>query len=279
MKIRYWGTAAAEGIPALFCRCAACRQARAAGGKNVRTRSQALIDGVVLIDFPPDTNWHAQKNLFDLSVIRRLLITHSHYDHFHPEEILARCGIFAHEPIEPLLHIYANTTVISVLRRYCDEVAAWRRPYERLCLHQLTPFVPVEFDGYRVTPLPANHMDESEETALIYVIEKDGRTLLYGNDSGYFREDTWAALEGFRFDMISLDCTLGDKYPGTQVHMDLARNKAVRVRLEKAGCVGENTRCVITHISHNALLCHEELEALAAEIGYGVAFDGMEAEV
>ena len=48
MKITYLGTAAAEAIPALFCNCEWCRRAAANGGKDVRTRSQALIDDCLL---------------------------------------------------------------------------------------------------------------------------------------------------------------------------------------------------------------------------------------
>lgn len=55
MEIQYLGTAAAEGWPALFCDCDICRRARAAGGKDLRTRTQSMIDGTILIDFPPDT--------------------------------------------------------------------------------------------------------------------------------------------------------------------------------------------------------------------------------
>ena len=36
MKLKYLGTAAAEGIPALFCRCEMCAYARKAGGKEIR---------------------------------------------------------------------------------------------------------------------------------------------------------------------------------------------------------------------------------------------------
>ena len=53
MKIRYLGTAAAEGWPALFCSCPICTKARAQGGKNLRTRTQAILDGELLLDFPP----------------------------------------------------------------------------------------------------------------------------------------------------------------------------------------------------------------------------------
>ena len=53
MKIKYLGTAAAEGVPAIFCRCEVCRKSKEAGGRNIRTRSQSIIDDRLLLDFCP----------------------------------------------------------------------------------------------------------------------------------------------------------------------------------------------------------------------------------
>ena len=50
MKLQYWGTAAAEALPAIFCRCEVCKKARERGGKNIRMRPNAMIDGVLKID-------------------------------------------------------------------------------------------------------------------------------------------------------------------------------------------------------------------------------------
>ena len=69
MRIKYLGTAAAEGIPALFCNCDVCKKAREVGGKEFRTRSQAIIDRKLLIDFPADTLMHMQKYNIDIKVI------------------------------------------------------------------------------------------------------------------------------------------------------------------------------------------------------------------
>ena len=51
MRLTYLGTAAAEGFPAIFCNCEYCNEARRLGGKNIRTRSQALVNDDLLIDF------------------------------------------------------------------------------------------------------------------------------------------------------------------------------------------------------------------------------------
>ena len=58
MKMTWLGTAAAEGWPALFCRCASCTESKKHGGKSIRSRSQSLVNGDLLIDFPADTYLH-----------------------------------------------------------------------------------------------------------------------------------------------------------------------------------------------------------------------------
>ena len=73
MKIKYLGTAAYEGIPSLFCECETCKKARAFKGKNIRTRSQALINDDLLIDFPPDTLVHANTYGIDFQRIHHYL--------------------------------------------------------------------------------------------------------------------------------------------------------------------------------------------------------------
>ena len=51
MKIKYLGTGAAEGIPAIFCNCSICKNAKNMKGKEIRTRCQAIIDEEIIIDF------------------------------------------------------------------------------------------------------------------------------------------------------------------------------------------------------------------------------------
>lgn len=82
MKFQYLGTAAAEGIPAIFCQCENCEKIRKKGGKNIRTRSQAIINDDLLIDFNADSYIHFLNNNIDTSKIKYCLITHTHSDHF-----------------------------------------------------------------------------------------------------------------------------------------------------------------------------------------------------
>ena len=110
MEIQYLGTAAAEGLPALFCDCETCRRARDIGGKEVRTRTQSLVDGKILLDFPPDTYAHALRHSLRLGQIQHLLVTHSHMDHFFPVELIHRHEHFGHHA-KGMLHVYGNAGV------------------------------------------------------------------------------------------------------------------------------------------------------------------------
>ena len=75
MKLQYIGTAAAEGIPALFCNCDTCREAMRRGGKDLRMRSGAIVNDKLIIDLNPDL--YAAKLRFglDLSGVRNAIIT------------------------------------------------------------------------------------------------------------------------------------------------------------------------------------------------------------
>ncbi len=111
MNITYLGTAAAEGFPALFCNCKFCNEARRLGCKNIRTRSQSLINKNLLVDFPADTYTHFLQNGIKGDEIEYLLITHAHPDHFYPDDFLFRHGYYAHDMSAPILKVFCPSTV------------------------------------------------------------------------------------------------------------------------------------------------------------------------
>lgn len=275
MVLQYLGTAAAEGWPGLFCRCPRCEQAAERGGKNLRTRSQAVIDGRLLIDFPPDSYLHMIRDGLDLSNIHSVLFTHSHQDHFYPSDLILRCGCYA-IGLDSAINLYGNDTVRRLFENEIEASPDRKELRQSLHVLEARPFSPFQTEGYTVTPLRALH--DRNETCLIYIVEKDGRRLLYGNDTGLFPEDTWAAIAGTRFDLISLDCTTGRYKEGTN-HMGLPDNLEARERLIRIGCADEETRFVLNHFSHNGGLLHEELEEQAGAHGFLVSYDGMKIDV
>ena len=132
-------------------------------------------------------------------------------------------------------------------------------------------------DGYKITPLSATH---GAPEAIFYMIEKDGKAMLYAHDTGIFPDDTWDFLEKteVKFDLISLDCTNGlneSKYPG---HMGLAQDVMIRDRLKEMGKVDDSTVCVINHFSHNGIVGYDEMVPLAEKERFIVSYDGLEVE-
>lgn len=263
MYVTYLGTAAAEGVPAIFCDCEHCRYARAAGGKEIRMRSGALIDGKLKIDFGPDA--YAQSLRFNVSYVpvNHVLITHSHEDHFSPDELSRICPPYSHRK-EPL-RVYGDARVGEKIAPYLKEGL--------LEFIQLKPFETYEIDEYKVTPLKAVHAINSGEEPLFYLIERGGRSLLYAHDTDLFTEDDFAFLKDRHVDLISMDCTNGIldvKYIG---HMGINKNIALREKLLANGTADATTTFVANHFSHNGLVMHQKMEKRLPD--FVVSYDGM----
>ena len=282
MKLTYLGTAAAEGTPALFCRCDFCRYARRAGGREIRTRSGALLDGRIKLDFGPDSYKHELDLGLDYSEIHSLLITHSHEDHLDVDDIAHRRPTSAHFPEgEPPMVVYGNEAVGEKLAHIHSEWLAFQR---------VKPFETTEIEGYRVTPLEAVHCISRQEPprwpvvfegktygraeeALFYLIEKDGKSLLYAHDTDEFTPADMEFLAGRRISLISLDCTNGRLDLTYVGHMGATENRRMREKLLANGAADERTVFVANHFSHNGLLPYDQLQALLP--GFLIAYDGM----
>jgi phosphoribosyl 1,2-cyclic phosphate phosphodiesterase len=268
MKIHFLGTAAAEGWPGLFCRCEHCRRARTLGGKNIRTRSSAIIDDTIKIDFPPDTYHHVLRDHLDLAAIEHLLITHTHTDHLQAADLEKRAPVLAHG-IEHPLHIYGHDLA---LYHIANAVNLKTNRYE---LHLVHPFQTFQIDEQtRVTPLLADHDKRGLQTCLLYFIERNGKSLLYGHDSGWFPEETWRWLEGQTFDGTILDCTNGP-LPGRSNHLNIEAVLEMQDLFKQKKMLRENGKVIATHFSHNGGLLHEELEQIFTPHGIIVAYDGL----
>lgn len=111
MELMYLGSAAAEGWPALFCECDACKEAARRGGRDIRMRTGSLLDGDILIDFTPDLMAQKQRFGLDLSGVRHCFLTHTHEDHFEARNILWFGPVFANireREARGIFHFYAS---------------------------------------------------------------------------------------------------------------------------------------------------------------------------
>ena len=274
MKIAYLGTGAAEGIPAIFCSCPYCSGVRLRGGKEIRSRSQILIYGELSVEFPPDAFYHAAAGA-RLNEIKYVLVTHSHMDHFYAHDFILHGYKYAYGAGR--LDIYGNAEVLKVFEE-CTRRELRADVGQTVALHEVKAFEPVFFGKWRVTPLPARH---SSESPLTYCLEKDGKRILHLTDTGYPPEENFEFLQkagGKPFDLITFDCTFlfGT---GSDRHMTIEENEKIRTRLTRLGLADGNTRCVITHFSHNAEPTAEKLRRAEREYGVIAAYDGMTLEL
>lgn len=284
MKLLYLGTAAAEAIPGVFCDCEACRHARKAGGKEIRTRSGALVDGVLKLDFGPDSYMQMLRSGLEFWKLRALLITHSHADHFRPDELGYHRAPYGYFPEGTCLTVYGNGKVGEMMQPILNDSLAFRR---------MIPFEPVEIEGYTVTALEAVHTLQPDgdrwpiihnsttyyrsEEALFYLIEKDGASILYAHDTDEFSPADMEFLSGKKIGLISLDCTNGSLNPDYIGHMGAEDNLRMREKLLACGAADEHTVFVANHFSHNGVCSYEQLQALMP--GFVISHDSMEIRV
>ncbi|GAH89814.1 unnamed protein product, partial [marine sediment metagenome] len=82
MQIKFLGTGAAEGIPAINCDCLHCKRARKEGGKLIRERNSILfqLPGYnMLVEAPPDIRTLINK--YQVDDLQGILATHATYSH------------------------------------------------------------------------------------------------------------------------------------------------------------------------------------------------------
>ena len=280
MKLKYYGTGAGYGLPEVFCDCRICRHARENGGKNIRTRSMALLDGRLAIDLSVDTFHHCAFAGLDMRKVKHVLVTHSHHDHFFTSDLFSRVRGMT-EPVNFYLSQSSGRAVRAIVEKHKSEFAAGTRDPKAWTLaevHTLEYFKTIEILDYKITPLPARHVKALEP--MIFVIEHGEKCILWGHDTGLLLPESaeWIKNSGIKFDLVSLDCTLRRGEQITKSHMDLDWCIETADMLRANGNTDENTIFALSHIGHLVDRTHDELTAEAAEYGMIAAWDGMEIE-
>ncbi len=278
MQLTYLGTAAAEGVPGIFCECENCVKSRKLGGRNIRTRSQSLVDDRLLIDFPPDTYMHFLNYDLPLTRIKHCLITHAHQDHLYAEELAMRAKWFCeiHEDPSPLI-FHSDTAGCEMLNEMKEQKHLTDAD---IVVHQIPLYEPFAVDRYTVTALRANH--DPASTPVVFIIEGDGKTLFYSNDTGEYPEESMEYLRRLSkpLDTVSFDCTSALSHSNYAGHFSFERCVAMRQVLMEMGAVDDRTTFVLTHFSHNADgVVYDEFVPVAEQHGFIVAYDGMEIEI
>ncbi|WP_010277567.1 MBL fold metallo-hydrolase [Paenibacillus senegalensis] len=278
MKLQYLGTGASEAFPALFCECDVCVRALKAGGKNIKRRSSMLINDKVLIDVSPDLYMQKLEYQLNLAKVESIVVTHADEDHFDVFSLMLRgkpnyCQINYAEGGVEQVQVYGNETVEALYKKGVNKKLKGYQ--EQLAYHRVNPFQPFTASNMVFTPLLANH--RLDEQCYIYMIECEGKRILYANDTDAIDEINYETIKGKRFDLVSMDCARGI-LPGDG-HMGLGENRDMKRKLQQYQCVGPQTRYLLTHISHMCGMTHDELQMEAAKYEFEVAYDGLTIEI
>lgn len=279
LELLFLGTAASEGYPDAFCGCDNCERARTLGGPNLRKRCSVLIDGALLIDLGPDLMAAAIAHEISLAGVTWCLQTHEHEDHFDPHHLVSRspsCGVTA-----PSLHLYAT---LGALDR-AALILGMQLPLEGLLdptvqqrlnvvIHPIQPSETFCAGPYRITAVPARH--GTNITPLLYLIERDGRTLFYATDTGPLPDAAWETLArwGGRINLVVMDHTFGFRERSTG-HLNAEDFQAQIERLSTERLLDMDCRIFAHHLGHHSNPDHETLSAYATQHGYEVAYDGL----
>ena len=263
--MKFYGTGAAEGIPSPFCSCRVCENARKAGGREVRRRTMLRLDDAMTIDLGADSFQQALM-YGDFTKLIHVLVTHTHEDHLAHMMMNVR-NMAIRRGNEPL-HFYFTDKAYDI-------VSFWRAssPINKgltmmmeekgvVAFHKLNFYRPAVINGCEIVPLRGNHIGNMGEHSANYLITlKDGRTLFYGLDTGWYLPETIQALSQYQVDIMISECTFGltpNRSEHPQNHLDAFACMKLFGILLSQGTLRKNSQIYLTHINHHTST-HQEL--------------------
>jgi phosphoribosyl 1,2-cyclic phosphate phosphodiesterase len=246
-RLVFLGTGAGCGVPAFFCGCPACEEARL-DPRARRGCCGVILEGGkrLLIDTPPDLRHQLVRE--GVPSIDRLLFTHAHYDHVG--------GLGELEYLVRLVHKAPLPTAASA-----EALAGIKAEFgyleECLALEELSPFSAFEYDGLRYTALPVSHAPGT----FGYLIESPQTSLFYASDTGRLEPACAERVRGV--DILVMDATFWKRNWSPTAHHSV--QEAIEEGFElDAGCI------YLTHLAMH----YDEPITLAALEEYLVQFGG-----
>lgn len=240
----------------------------------------AIINDDLLIDLGPDIAGACVRFGLDLANVRRVLQTHAHGDHLLPLHATARAASWAAKnaaPMEWFVNVHGIEMILAGNSKSLPKMSMVVDSDESasLRLTTITPWQELELGPYRVLTIPANHASATEP--MLFAIEREGRSLLWGSDTSVLPDDVWpsVAARGWRFDVVVFDHNDGFARDASETHMGSGAVLREFARMEAFGLVNNATRLYGTHLGHHSNTTHEVEAAQAQEMGYDIAFDGL----
>jgi len=130
-----------------------------------------------------------------------------------------------------------------------------------------------------IYPLKAMHcLERKNEEALNYVIGRNSRYALIANDTGWWQDESWELIRGFKLDTAIIECTMGINPPYVNHrsgHLGANVSVEFRDKLLELGAITEKTPVFVNHFSHNGKGLHKDLCGFFEPHGINVAYDGL----
>lgn len=187
----FMGTGAGCGVPAFFCDCPACEEARA-NPRAQRGDCGVMITGATrtLIDTPPDIRHYFNRE--GVRYIDDLIYTHWHFDH------VGGLG-----ELEYMVQLLTKTALPTFASEYTLEKIGTEFGYMMYCLARcpIEPYEEFELDGVRYTALPVTHAPGTYG----YLIDTGDTRLFYASDTGKLPPETAERVRGV--DVLAMDAT------------------------------------------------------------------------
>jgi len=190
MEVTLLGTGDTTGTPTAGCGCDTCERARELGVErsrfSVHVRSESTGESL-LIDASPD--FRHQFLTHDVPLPDAALVTHVHFDHLdglgNAYRLFDDLPVYAADEVDP----ETGESVADTIRSKYDYL-------DRVTVHDVSPFEPVEVCGLDVTLVPVDHPPLVCYGLAVSDPETGGTLALTGDTSYAVPDDSRAALVG-----------------------------------------------------------------------------------
>jgi len=259
-----------------------CIEAVRRGGRNIRKPSSLYIYPDCIIDFSSYAPSQMQRFNIDYNLIGYVVITHPHFDHFHPPSIIDMAS-----KKEDALFVCGSSCTIELLRETVEE----SMENYKIRMRKFIPWREYRLGNISVIPIEANHTVALTSTevylpkkfqanrfrvkcpAFNYIIKIKDKTILYACDTGLPIEKTYQFLKGFKFDVVIHEATFENIED--EGHMNFKKVRELKERMARDEIISDGTLFFLSHLSLNYTPIYDKIWAAFLREGIIVGYDGM----